>query len=272
MARLRCPKCGTVVEQFGATAPTCPECGFGSDGSRTPEQAGFDLNMVRRAGFDATTERGAVGKPRSFQATFVPNLLTTPVPGLFPNLRAFRELDVQADRQPSVGWGVGAILGWGLALASFATALLMSLKLVGGNNAVQLGFLIAGASFLGLAQLMHVVHVGLGLERLKQDRAAYGIEGGLRPWLVYVTMTVGALTLIGPFVAADHVRRNINRVQASIWRSYGKRLPKWADIAYPPEPTPAVPEPDAETSSEGSDDEYGAITLPGEEAEAAIEL
>ncbi|MHB8633756.1 MAG: zinc ribbon domain-containing protein [Thermoplasmatota archaeon] len=241
MARLRCPKCGTVVEQFGASAPVCPNCGFGEEGSRLPEQAGIDLVNPRRLGkADPNAPQGPtgpVGRPRSFQRALLMSVWTTPVAGIFYYHLAWRELDVQFGRPPRIGWSVWAGLAWALAVGAAATWGLQAWLAPNAN--LQFLWLVLAAALLGLAQLFLIIQLAYGIERLKDDRAYYGIEGGLKPAWVYAASTVGVLVVIGPFLALDHIRRNVNRIQASIYRGYRAPMPAWMERAYPPEPTPA---------------------------------
>ena len=262
MVRLKCPKCATVVEQFGENAPTCPNCGFGKAGSRTPDQAGLTREnlAVRTVNFGRPGDRfppeRVVGKPRGFQSAFPMSLLTFPVTGVLYHHKAFRELDLQADRPVRVSWSVLAGMAWAIMLGAAVTYGL-TLAYDANSNLVWVWFGIA-AGFAALAQLFLVVHVASGLDRLAEDRATYGIEGGLKPGLVYTMMTVGMLFGVGPFLAMDHVRRNINRVQAAVYRARGLALPAWCDVAYPPE---AAPEPAAAPVAD--DDGYGAMDGDG---------
>lgn len=240
MARLKCPKCGTVVEQFSDKAPVCPGCGFGSEGSRLPGQAGFG------AGSAAPTER-PVGKPRPFHTAFLMSLPTIPVAGIFYHHKAFRELDLQFGRRPAVSWSVLAGIAWGLALAGLGAVLLQWILQPEGPVLV---WAIVFTALLGLAQLFHVLHLATAIERLKEDRAYYGLEGGLKPALVYLWATLGVVTIVGPFIAMDHLRRNINRLQAHLFRVLGHPLPGWAERAYPAEAPPVEPEPEAPVAPE----------------------
>ncbi|HUR63625.1 MAG TPA: zinc ribbon domain-containing protein [Candidatus Thermoplasmatota archaeon] len=265
MARLKCPKCGTVVEQFSEKAPVCPNCGFGSEGSRLPAEAGVGSYNARAASLGAAAQRPA-GKPRPFHTAFLLSLPTLPVAGIFYHHMAFRELDLQAGRRPAVSWSVLAGLAWGLAAAGLAALVLQWVLAPGG---LVLVWAIVFAALLGLAQLFLVIHLAGAIERLKDDRAQYGLEGGLKPALVYLWATVGVVLLIGPFIAMDHLRRNVNRLQSAIYRHSGTPLPGWADRAYPPE-QPAAPGDAALGDGAGAGiGEAGAI---GEEEPVAIDL
>lgn len=278
MVRLRCPKCSNVVEQFGDAAPTCPQCGFGAEGSRTPEQAGLTKVNPRTVTFGRPGDRfppeHVIGRPRPFHTAFPLSLVTFPVTGLLYHHKAFRELDLQADRPVRVSWSVLAGVAWALMLGA-AVTFALQLALDSASTGLVLLWGILAGTFAALAQLCLVIHVAGGLDRLAEDRANHGIEGGLKPGYVYTMMTLGMLVAVGPFLAMDHVRRNVNRVQAAIHRAKGLTLPAWCDAAYPPEPewgnaTPA--DNAAETpSDQPADDGYGtAIDMGNPDAEDPI--